>query len=195
MKGKETAISLRRAKIEDHAVLEELIAASVRILQASDYTEEQREWALRTVYGVDTQLIRDQTYFAVEAAGIIVGCGGWSRRKTLFGGDLHIGREDAFLDPATDAARIRAFFVRPGWERRGIGTAILKASEAAAAEVGFTRLELGSTLTGVPFYRAHGYFEAEHIEVPLRQGITLTVIRMTKTLNPGDNSLDMLYRT
>jgi GNAT superfamily N-acetyltransferase len=187
MKDRETVFSLRQAMIEDNAVLEELIAASVRILQASDYSEEQRERALRTLYGVDTQLIRDQTYFAVEAAGIVVGCGGWSRRKTLFGGDLHRGREDAFLDPATDAARIRAFFVRPGWERRGIGTAILAASETAAAAASFTRLELGSTLTGVPFYRAHGYREAEPIEVPLGQGITLTVVRMTKTLNSGAN--------
>jgi len=187
MKGRAAAFTIRLAKLEDDPALEELIAASVRILQASDYSEEQREAALRTVYGVDTQLIRDQTYFAVEAPGIIVGCGGWSRRKTLFGGDRHMAREDALLDPATDAARIRAFFVRPGWERRGIGTAILKVSEAAAADEGFTRLELGSTLTGVPFYLDHGYVEAERIEVPLANRITLTVVRMTKTVNPDEN--------
>ena len=194
MMGNEAAFTIRRAKLEDDPVLEELIAASVRILQASDYSQVQREAALRTVYGVDTQLIRDQTYFAVEAAGVIVGCGGWSRRKTLFGGDRHMAREDALLDPATDAARIRAFFVRPGWERRGIGKAILTVSEAAAAAEGFTRLELGSTLTGVPFYRAHGYVEGERIEVLLANGITLTVVRMTKTANSDDNRQALGHR-
>ena len=172
--------TIRLAKNVDIPTLEQLIKESVRVLQAPDYSVEQRETALRMVYGVDTQLIHDGTYFAVEAEGAVVGCGGWSRRKTLYGGDHHASREDALLNLKTDAARIRAFFVRPGWERRGIGSAILQASEAAAAAEGFRRFELGSTLTGVPFYRAHGYAEVERIEVPLGNGVILQVVRMTK---------------
>ncbi len=180
MKMKQAAFTIRLAKDEDVPALEQLIKESVRVLQAPNYTMEQRETALRMVYGVDTQLIRDGTYFAVEAEGAIVGCGGWSRRKTLYGGDHHARREDALLNPETDPARIRAFFVRPGWARRGIGSAILQASEAAAVAQGFRRFELGSTLTGVPFYRARGYAEIEHIDVALANGVILQVVRMAK---------------
>ena len=103
------------------------MAESVWVLQANEYNDEQREAAIRLVYGVDTQLIRDGTYFVVEHDGTIVACGGWSRRRTLFGGDQHAPtREPELLDPATDAAKIRAFFVRPGWERRGIGSALMQ---------------------------------------------------------------------
>ena len=174
------AFTIRLATEADVPTLEQLIKESVRVLQVPDYTVEQRETALRMVYGVDTQLIHDGTYFAVEAEGKIVGCGGWSRRKTLYGGDHHASREDALLNPETDPARIRAFFVRPGWERRGIGSAILRASEAAGVAEGFTQFELGSTLTGVPFYGAHGYAEIEHIDVALTNGVILQVVRMTK---------------
>jgi GNAT superfamily N-acetyltransferase len=170
------------ATLGDVPVLESLIQDSVRVLQASDYSNDQRELALQTVYGVDTQLIRDGTYFAVEDAGPIVACGGWSRRKTLYGGDRHAVREDSRLDPATEAARIRAFFVRPGWERRGIGSALIRACEQAALAEGFHRMEMGSTLTGVALYRAHGYVELEAIEVPLGDGLTLPVVRMGKEL-------------
>jgi len=173
---------MRPATLDDVAVLEGLIADSVRVLQAADYTHEQRERALRTVYGVDTQLIRDGTYFVVEAQGLIVACGGWSRRKTLYGGDHHAVREDSLLDPATDAARIRAFFVRPGWERRGIGSLLMHACEQAALAGGFSRMEMGSTLTGVALYRAHGYAELETIEVPVGGDMTLPVVRMAKSL-------------
>ncbi len=177
---KAQAFIVRLAVEQDIPTLEQLIEESVRVLQAPDYTEEQRETALRMVYGVDTQLIHDGTYFAVEAEGRIVGCGGWSRRKTLYGGDHHASREDALLNPEIDSARIRAFFVRPGWERRGIGRAILQASETAAIAEGFKSFELGSTLTGVPFYRAHRYAAIEHIDVPLVNGVILQVVRMTK---------------
>ncbi len=180
METNAAAFTIRLAKGEDFPTLEQLIKESVWVLQARDYTLEQRETALRMVYGVDTQLIHDGTYFAVEAEGEIVACGGWSRRKTLFGGDHHTSREDVLLNPKTDAARIRAFFVRPGWERRGIGTLILQAAEAAAIAEGFKSFELGSTLTGVPFYLTHGYVEIEHIDVPLINGVTLQVVRMTK---------------
>lgn len=118
-----------------------------------------------------------------ESDGLIVGCGGWSRRKTLFGSDQRGGREDALLDPAVDAAKIRAFFVRPGYERRGIGSAIMQASERAAVAAGFTRLELRATLTGVPLYRAHGFVDTELAEIPLPSGDTLPAVQMIKLLS------------
>jgi GNAT superfamily N-acetyltransferase len=183
---------LRIATPEDVPVLRELIAASVRGLQAMDYSREQLEAALETVYGVDSQLIADGTYFAVQAsppnlsptAGdvILVGCGGWSKRRTLFGGDVWRGREDTLLDSHTEPAKIRAFFVHPEWARRGIGGIILDACEAAAKLAGFTRLEMGATLTGVPFYRARGYKELESIQAPLKDGLSLPIIRMAKSI-------------
>jgi len=170
--------------MEDVPGLEKLIRDSVHVLQARDYSWEQRDAALGSVFGVDTQLIRDGTYFVVESGSEIVACGGWSRRRTLFGGDHRTGREDTLLDPATEAARIRAFFVRPGWERRGIGSLIMRTCEAAARAERFHRLELGSTLTGVALYQAHGFVADEEIEVPLSAGLPLRVVRMSKTLEP-----------
>lgn len=178
------AFALRLATLDDVDQLEPLIAESVHRLQAHDYTLEQRNAAIGSVFGVDRQLIRDGTYFVVEADGIIVGCGGWSRRKTLFGSDQRGGREDALLDPATEAARVRAFFVRPGYERRGIGSAIMRASEEAAAAEGFTRLELRATLTGIPLYRAHGFVETETSDIPLPSGDRLPTVQMVKVLEP-----------
>ena len=181
-------ISIRLALDRDIPVLRELIAASVLGLQAGDYSAAQLEAALRTVYGVDTQLIADGTYFAavrslsrILGSPVIVGCGGWSKRKTLYGGDQFAGREDSLLDPATDAAKIRAFFVHPAWARRGIGGMILEACERAAWKAGFRRLEMGATLTGVPFYRAKGYVELETTEVPMGDGVTLPIVRMGKS--------------
>ena len=183
---------LRIATPEDIPVLRVLIAASVRGLQAMDYSRQQLEAALETVYGVDSQLIADGTYFAVQASPpnlsptggdlILVGCGGWSKRRTLFGGDVWRGREDTLLDSHTEPAKIRAFFVHPEWARRGIGGIILDACEAAAKLAGFTRLELGATLTGVPFYRARGYKELESIQAPLKDGLSLPIIRMAKSI-------------
>ncbi len=178
-------ISIRLANARDIPMLRELIEASVRGLQAGDYSAAQLESALRTVYGVDSQLIADGTYFAAEAVESsestqLVGCGGWSKRKTLYGGDQFALREDSLLVPATDAAKIRAFFVHPAWARRGIGGMILDACEAAATAAGFRRLEMGATLTGVPFYRAKGYVELEATDVPLEDGLTLPIIRMGK---------------
>jgi GNAT superfamily N-acetyltransferase len=178
-------ISIRLAETRDIPLLRELIEASVRGLQAGDYSAAQLEKALRTVYGVDTQLVSDGTYFAAEetespGAALLVGCGGWSKRKTLYGGDQWAGREDSLLDPARDAAKIRAFFIHPAWARRGIGGMILEACEAAAEAAGFRRLEMGATLTGVPFYRAKGYVESEAVEVPLGDGLTLPIVRMGK---------------
>ena len=189
-------IRIRQAVPADISVLRALIDASVRGLQAQDYTPAQIESALATVYGVDTQLIADGTYFvaeAVESVGAaapavqesttdatIVGCGGWSKRKTLYGGDQWTGREAALLDPQQDAAKIRAFFVHPSWARRGIGSIILEACESAALTAGFTRFEMGATLTGVQLYQARGYVVRENLEVPLPAGQNLPLVPMEK---------------
>ena len=182
-----SALKLRLATPADVPALHELIHLSVRGLQAHDYSLAQLDAALATVYGVDTQLIADGTYFAVESPTptnepLIVGCGGWSKRKTLYGGDIWSQREDTLLDPATSAAKIRAFFVHPAWARHGIGALILDACESAAKSAGFSRLEMGATLTGVPFYAAKGYTRLESLEVPLRDGLTLPIVRMTKSI-------------
>jgi GNAT superfamily N-acetyltransferase len=167
--------------------MREVIEASVRQLQARDYTPAQIEGALRSVYGVDSQLIADGTYFVAEIPDgesdlLIIACGGWSKRKTLYGGDQYAGREDSQLDPSRDAAKIRAFFVHPEWARRGIGSLILEACENAAIAAGFTHLEMGATLSGVQFYKAKGYAEIENQSVPLGNGESLPIVRMAKQL-------------
>lgn len=171
---------LRLATTEDVPGLHALIEASVRGLEAADYTPAQMEGALDTVLGLDTQLVADQTYFVAEASGRIVGCGGWSKRRTLFGADRGPGREPELLDPTTDAAKVRAIFVHPEFARRGLGSLILDTVEDAAREAGFRRFEMGSTLTGVPLYRLKGYVEVERIAVPLWNGEALPIVRMTK---------------
>jgi GNAT superfamily N-acetyltransferase len=187
------AFLLRRALPEDKPALGRLIERSVRELQKLDYSSEQIDVALETVFGVDSQLIADGTYFAVTPdsdANLIAGCGGWSRRRTLYGGDQWSGREDAPIDPARDAAKIRAFFVHPDWSRRGIGSMILRACEAAAIQEGFRRLEMGATLTGVPLYEAHGYAQREKAEVPMRGGLTLPIVRMEKIVAETSTARD-----
>ncbi len=176
-------LSLRIAVPVDIPMLTELIGASVRGLQRDDYTASQMESALASVYGVDTQLVADGTYFVAEVDGVTVACGGWSKRKTLYGADHCAGREDSLLDPNSDAAKIRAFFVHPDWARRGIGTRVLEACEAAAMAQGFTRFEMGATLTGVALYKARGYIEVEQIGVPLANGELLAIVRMEKTIS------------
>jgi GNAT superfamily N-acetyltransferase len=153
------------------------------VLQAGDYSPTQIEGALGTVLGLDTRLVSDRTYLVAESAdGQIAGCGGWSMRKTLFGSDHGPGREDTFLDPAVDAARIRAIFVHPDWARRGMGSLILKSCEDAAVAAGFRKFEMGSTLTGIALYKLKGYQELEMVQVPLRNGEHLPVLRMAKQL-------------
>jgi len=177
--------SIRQATVSDIPVLHELIEQSVRHLQKNDYTPAQIEGALGHALGLDTQLVEDRTYFVaepVDRAGLIVGCGGWSNRKTLFGSDHGPNREKALLDPATDAAKIRAIFVHPNWVRQGLGTLILKHCEEAAQRAGFRRLEMGSTLTGVPLYTLKGYQERERVHVALPNGEALPIVRMVKTL-------------
>jgi GNAT superfamily N-acetyltransferase len=153
---------------------------------ATEYTPEQRERALEVVFGVDTQLIEDGTYFVAESnregKPVIAACGGWSKRKTLFGGDRFAGREDSLLDPARDAAKIRAFFVHPEWARQGIGSRLLEVCEAAARGAGFRRLEMGATLAGVPLYRARGYTAGEQRNVPLGPGFSLPIVFMVKQI-------------
>jgi GNAT superfamily N-acetyltransferase len=177
-------IHIRRAAPADVPRLREVIEASVQGLQSKDYSPAQIEGALQSVYGVDSQLIADGTYLVAEVTDSqkpeIVGCGGWSRRKTLYGGDQFASREDSLLDPNQDAAKIRAFFVHPRWARRGIGGMILEACESAAGEAGFTRLEMGATLSGVAFYKAKGYAEIERQKAPLSNGETLEIVRMAK---------------
>ncbi len=178
-------IHIRKATAADIPRLKVVIEASVRGLQADDYSPRQIEAALRSIYGVDSQLIADGTYFVAEIASeiaVIVACGGWSKRKTLYGGDQFAAREDSLLDPARDAAKIRAFFVHPDWARRGIGGMILHACENAASAAGFRRLEMGATLSGVPFYRAKGYEEIEKQEAPLGNGDSLPIVKMAKTI-------------
>jgi GNAT superfamily N-acetyltransferase len=173
---------LRLATREDVTALHALIEASVRGLQAEDYTPAQIEGALGTVLGLDTQLIADRTYFVAERAGDgrLAGCGGWSKRKTLFGADHGPGREPELLDPTTDAAKVRAIFVHPDFARMGLGSRILATVEDAARAEGFSWFEMGSTLTGVPLYRLKGYVEVERIAVPLGNGEALPVVRMVK---------------
>ncbi|HWY43754.1 MAG TPA: GNAT family N-acetyltransferase [Candidatus Sulfotelmatobacter sp.] len=181
------SFTIRVATPADVPLLHALIEASVRGLQANDYTPAQIEGALGTVLGLDTQLIADETYFVVEAVNasgekVMAACGGWSRRKTLFGGDHATIREPELLDPRSDAAKIRAFFVHPDWARRGIGTLLLETCENAAKAAGFSRFEMGSTLTGVPLYKLRGYHVIKPIEVPLPNGESLPVVRMAKSV-------------
>jgi GNAT superfamily N-acetyltransferase len=178
---------IRPAVEADLPVLRALIEASVRQLQAEDYTSSQRESALATVFGVDTQLISDGTYLVVEyclpepqRSPVVVACGGWSKRKTLYGADQWTDRHDDLLDPSHDAAKIRAFFIHPDWARRGIGTLLLEACESAAKSAGFSRFEMGATLTGAKLFRARGYRPVRNLEVPLRNGESLPIIQMEK---------------
>jgi GNAT superfamily N-acetyltransferase len=191
----QASIHLRLAVPDDVPVLRELIEASVRGLQTQDYTTAQMEGALKTVFGVDSQLIADGTYIVAEAESIftgrtkvkearyewmIVGCGGWSKRKTLYGSDHWTGREDSLLDPLRDAAKIRAFFIHPHWARHGVGSMILQACEDAARSAGFTRFEMGATLTGARLFSVKGYVAVKPISIPLVNGELLPVIHMEK---------------
>lgn len=173
-------MKIRLAIEVDIPDIRELIEKSVRGLQAQDYTQSQIDNALKTAYGVDTQLIKDQTYFIVEEEGSIIGCGGWSKRKTLCGSDAFQNRDDSLLNPAIDAAKIRAFYVHPAQARKGIGTLILERCEEAAQEAGFLRLEMAATLTGIPFYKRRGYVQLENLEAALSGGEVLPMIRMEK---------------
>jgi len=177
------AIRFRAATEADLSALHALIEASVRGLQTKEYSQAQIDGALGNALGLDTQLVLDGTYFIAEnEAGVMMGCGGWSYRRTLFGADGAHTRESTLLDPATEAAKIRAIFVAPEHARRGVGSAILEHCENAARAAGFTRAEMGSTLTGLLLYTLKGYVAQKAVDVPLPNGETLPVVHMTKAL-------------
>ena len=173
---------LRVATPEDVVGIRGVSDASVRELQAGDYSAAQIEAALATVFTIDSQLIADGTYFvALADSGELAGCGGWSKRKTLYGGDNQVEKiVPELLDPAVDAAKVRAIFVHPRFARMGLGSLILEASEKAAAAAGFRRFEMGSTLTGVALYGLKGYVEVERVDVPVGRGESIEVVRMVK---------------
>lgn len=172
--------TIRLATYDDIPKLNELIALSVRGLSTDYYTSTQIESAIKYVFGVDTQLLIDGTYYIAEIGQAFVGCGGWSKRNTLYGGDQHKDIEDPLLNPETDAARIRAFFVHPGYARQGIGRQIITICESAAKKEGFTNFELGATLPGVPLYEVMGYAAIERIDASLPDGEILGIIKMRK---------------
>jgi GNAT superfamily N-acetyltransferase len=177
-----TSVVIRQARQDDCAAIQTLIEVSARQLGADDYDSEQIEAALRGVWGLDTQLVRDRTYFVAAADTLLVGCGGWSFRRTLFGADSLNDRDDIRLDPKTEAAKIRAFFVHPAYVRRGFGRKILRQCELAATNHGFSRLELGATLPGERLYRACGYVASKPSEYDCSNGIFMMIIPMNKVL-------------
>lgn len=175
---------LRQARLADIPALARLIEASVRGLGGRDYSPQQIESSLKYIFGVDTRLIEDGTYFVVESDYHLVGAGGWSRRKTLYGGDQAKGQaEENLLDPRRDPAKIRAFYAHPDWARQGIGRQMMSACESAAGLAGFTRLELLATLTGAPLYAACGFDVVERVEVKLPDGVVLPTLKMVKQLD------------
>ncbi len=179
---------LRLAEPDDLPALEVLIPAAARSLSAGFYSERQIESAIRYIFGPDTQLIRDRTLYVVTVDSTLIGCGGWSRRRTLFGGDQAKSSSDPLLDPTIDPARIRAFFVDPRWARRGVGRAILDACGTAAEQAGFRALELVATLPGEPLYRAGGFSVLDRFELRLPDGTELPVARMARALERREGS-------
>ena len=174
---------IRRATLADRAALERLIAESARGLSRGDYTGEQVEAAVASVFGVDTDLIDDGTYFVAESNSEPIGCGGWSKRRTLFGGDRFAARDPGYLDPLREPAKIRAFFVRPDWARRGVAGRILETCEREAQAQGFRSLELMATLPGVPFYAARGYKGTKRVSYEIAEGVTIEFVPMKKALS------------
>lgn len=181
--------SLRLACVGDADELATLIPLSVRSLQKEFYSPAQMEAAIGPVFGVDYQLIGDGTYFVVEGmegeGRQLIACGGWSRREALYGGSLPDAKPGRLLNPKTEPARVRAFFVHPEWARQGIGRAILRASEAAAQEAGFVRAELCATLAGEPLYAARGWHALRRYSISLGEGMELPVVEMAKDLGGG----------
>jgi GNAT superfamily N-acetyltransferase len=176
--------TLRNATLADVPGLEALIARSARGLSTGEYRSSQIEGALRGAFGVDTQLLTDQTYFVVEEAGEFVGCGGWSYRSTLFGGDARAGRDCSSLDPRSQPAKIRAFFVDPAHARHGIGSMLLAHCEQQARIHGFSQVELMATLPGVKLYAARGYAGAAPVHFDVGSGETIEFVPMRKSIAP-----------
>jgi GNAT superfamily N-acetyltransferase len=162
-----------------------MIGASVRGLSVGYYTDDQIESGLRHVFGVDSQLIVDGTYYLIEGPAGPVAGGGWSGRATLYGGDQHKTSPDRLLDPASEPARIRAFFVHPDFARRGLARRLFHACMTAARSSGFRSLELGATLPGVPLYEALGFTARERVDATMPDGVILPVVRMTRAIDAG----------
>lgn len=174
--------ALRTARREDITRIEALIERSVRELSTDWYVPEQIESALRHMFGVDTQLVDDGTYYVVEAGDVLAAAGGWSKRRTLFGGDRWKHEADDLLDPGREPARIRAFFVEPAWARQGLGRTLFETARDAALTERFRWMELMATLPGEPLYRALGFTADERIELELPDGVRVPLVRMTRAI-------------
>ena len=173
---------IRKATMEDRDAIQQLIADSARRLSREHYTDLEIETAIETVFGVDTSLIEDGTYFVVEIDGQLAGCGGWSKRKTLFGGDQYTSRDVGYIDPKSEPAKIRAFFIHPDHARKGIARAIVNQCENEAREHGFHALELLSTLPGIEFYKSCGFTETGTLDLDLTEQVKLKFVPMRKEL-------------
>ena len=173
---------IRKARMDEREAIKELIAESARRLSREHYDDAQIEAAIATVFGVDTDLIEDGTYFVVEISGELAGCGGWSRRKTLFGGDQYSSRDADYLDPASEPAKIRAFFIHPDHARKGIARALLARCEEEARAHGFRELELMATLPGVEFYKSCGFSERGTFALDVADGVKLELVPMRKQI-------------
>ena len=173
---------VRKARMDERGAIQRLIAESARRLSREHYSDVQIEAAIATVFGVDTTLIEDGTYFVAEIGGELAGCGGWSRRKTLFGGDQYSSRDTAYIDPETAPAKIRAFFIHPDHARKGVARAILARCEDEARAYGFRELELLSTLPGIEFYKSCGFAEDGNLVLDLSGGVKLPFVPMRKSI-------------
>ena len=173
---------IRKARMKDREAIQQLIAESARQLSREHYSDAQIEAAIAKVFGVDTTLIEDGTYFVVEIDEQLAGCGGWSKRKTLFGGDQYGSRDTDYADPKTDPAKIRAFFIHPDHARKGVARAILSRCEDEARAQGFRALELLSTLPGIEFYKSCGFVETGNLELDLTETVKLEFVPMRKEI-------------
>jgi GNAT superfamily N-acetyltransferase len=175
-------VIIRKARMEEREAITQLIAESARVLSRQHYSDSQIEAAIATVFGVDTDLIEDGTYFVVESERQLAGCGGWSKRKTLFGGDQFSSRNTAYLDPESEPAKIRAFFIHPDHARKGIARTILSRCEDEARAEGFRALELMATLPGIEFYKSCGFVETGNLDLDLTDAVKLELVPMRKDL-------------
>ena len=185
---------IRRATLDDREAITQLIAESARGLSRGQYSDPQIDAAIATVFGVDTNLIEDGTYFVADISGTLVGCGGWSRRKTLFGGDQYSARDAGYLDPECESAKIRAFFIHPDHARKGIARAILTRCEEEARAHGFHSLELMATLPGVEFYKSCGFSAQGNLDLDLTEGVKLELVPMRKAMTESANNKRQLLR-
>ncbi|STY30043.1 GNAT family acetyltransferase [Legionella wadsworthii] len=173
---------IRVAQIDEINTLNELIDLSARELGKIDYSPHEIEGAIQYIFGVDRELVQDKTYYVMEQEGTFIACGGWSRRKTLFGGDQCSVRENGFLNPKLDFAKIRAFFVHPSYARQGLGKKLLTYCEKQAKAYGFSKLEMMATLTGVKLYRNCGYQLIAPESFLLGNGESFKMFKMVKHL-------------